>query len=131
MERGNTKHNPRLDDAMEHEVREVLHSGSRGEGRDPEPVVGDDQELAAGILPGGAPAGMTPEEVEQRSELGRYIPLSALPGNRDELVVAAHVLLAPDHVLDKLAMLPSDGTRYRTVAQIWAALGHPNETKRN
>jgi hypothetical protein len=137
MERGNTKHGPRVDEEMEHEVRGTLQGRGAGgrveEWREPEPA-GEDQPpvspLPGGSLPSGAPPGMTREEVEQRSELGRYLPMSALPGSRDELIAAADTLLAPDHVLRALASLPADGTRYETVAQVWAALGHHNETRR-
>lgn len=137
MERGNTKHGPRLDEEMEHEVRGIVQGHGGGgraeEWREPEPA-GEDQpyvsSVPGGSLPGGTPPGMTAEDVEQRSELGRYVPLSALPGTRDELVAAAHTLLAPDHVLAELARLPDDSTRYQTVAEAWAALGHHNETRR-
>src|SRR6266508_4837917 len=97
MERGSTKHGPRVDDAMEHEVRGIVQGGGTEgrveEWRDPEPA-GEDQPDVSPVLDdasrgGGAPPGMTPEEVEGRSELGRYIPLSALPGTRDELIDGA------------------------------------------
>ena len=86
------------------------------EWRDPEPA-GEDQPnptlAPAGFERAGAPPGMTPADVEGRSEVGRYIPLSALPGDRDDL----------------LARLPEE-RRFETVAQIWAALGGYNEERR-
>ncbi len=138
MERGSTKHGPRLDEEMEHEVRGMLQGGGAGgrveEWHEPEPA-GEDQPDVSEVLDepsrgGGAPPGMTSEEVADRSELGRYIPLSALPGDRAELIAGARTLLAPDHVLAALARLPDDGTRYETVNQVWAALGHHNEERR-
>ena len=135
MERGNTKHGPRLDDQMEHEVRGILQGGvdtRAEEWRDPEPA-GEDQPNPS-VTPtayerAGVPPGMTPEEVEERSRLGRYIPLSALPGTRDELVAAARGMQAPDDVVADLGRLPGDD-RYRTVNEVWAALGHHNEERR-
>jgi hypothetical protein len=82
-----------------------------------------------GPTAGGAPPGMTHDEVEERSRLGRYIPRSCLPGDREALVVGANELGAPDDILAQLAELPADET-YQTVNQIWAALGHHNEERR-
>jgi hypothetical protein len=109
---------------MANEVREAVQSGRTDEPQEPEPL-GDD-------LPGregGAPPGMTYDEVEQRSRLGRYIPRSSLPGDREELVLGATGLNAPDDVIAQLASLPA-GERYQTVNAVWAALGHHNEERR-
>lgn len=135
MERGNTKHGPRLDDEMDHEVRGIVQSGvdSRAEEWHHAEPAGEDQPnpstTPSGYERAGAPPGMTPEDVERRSRLGRYIPLSSLPGDRDGLLAGARMLEAPGDVLDQLAALP-EGERYETVSQIWAALGHPNEERR-
>jgi hypothetical protein len=137
MERGSAKHGPRLDDEMEHEVRGQLQGrgvgGRAEEWREPEPA-GEDQPGASrvpgGNPAGGVPPGMTADEVEQRSRLGRYLPLSALPGDKRALVTAARRAQAPTAVLDELAGLPEDGTEYETVSQVWQALGHHNEERR-
>jgi hypothetical protein len=135
MERGNTKHGARLDDEMEHEVRGTLQGGVDPrveEWHDTEPS-GEDQPNASwvpgGAAAGGAPPGMTPDEVEERSRLGRYIPRSALPGDRERLLTGAREMLAPDDILAALSRLP-EGREYQTVNQIWAALGHHNEERR-
>jgi hypothetical protein len=135
MERGSSKHGPRLDEEMEHEVRGMLQGGVDTrveEWRDPEPA-GEDQpdptRAPAGYERAGAPPGMTPDEVDQRSELGRYIPLSVLPGDRDDLLAAADEAQAPQHVIDQLAALPTDQV-FETVSQVWAALGGHNEERR-
>ncbi|NJC86888.1 DUF2795 domain-containing protein, partial [Planosporangium mesophilum] len=127
MERGNSKHGPRLDDEMEHEVRGMLQGGVETrveEWRDPEPP-GEDQPTATraprGYERAGAPIGMTPEEVDQRSRIGRFIPMSALPGDRDDLLAAAEEMEAPDDVIDRLASLPADRV-FETINQVWAAL---------
>jgi len=135
MERGSTKHGARLDDEMAHEVRGIVQGGMGSrvqEARDPEPS-GEDQPLASrvpgGALTGGAPPGMTYEEVEQRSRLGRFIPMASLPGDRERLLAGARDLNAPDDVLAELGRLP-EGESFETVNQIWAALGHHNEERR-
>jgi hypothetical protein len=138
MERGNTKHGPRLDEDMAHEVRSQLGRGAGGrtdEWREPEPA-GEDQP-DVGLIPGGtrntraggAPGDLTADEVEARSRLGRYIDLSALPGDRAALRRSAEEHRAPDDVLAELDRLPADGT-YATVNEVWAALGHAVETRR-
>ena len=132
MERGSNKHGPRLDEQMQHEVSGGLPGGRVEEWRDAEPP-GEDQPnpswTPTSYERAGAPPGMTPEEVEQRSRLGRYIPTSALPGDRDALLAGAGELHAPDDILAELGRLP-DGPTYRTVNEIWAELGHHNEQRR-
>ncbi|MEV0325206.1 DUF2795 domain-containing protein [Micromonospora echinospora] len=137
MERGSSKHGPRLDEQMSQEVSGLVQgpgaAGSRvDEFREPEPA-GEDQPGAttapAGELRTGAPQGMSSTDVEQRSRLGRFIGLSALPGDRETLLGSARENEAPDDVIADLERLPA-GTRYRTVSEVWAALGHKNETQR-
>jgi hypothetical protein len=135
MERGSNKHSPRLDEQLEHEVEGTVRgvAGSRvEEWREPEPP-GEDQPDATLVPEGddrsGVPRGMTPEEVEQRSRLGRYIARSALPGDRARLRRSAEELEAPDDVLAQLDRLPP-GREFRTVSEVWSALGHANETQR-
>lgn len=71
----------------------------------------------------GSPAGVSSAEMEQFSRLGRYIGLSALPGDREALRRSAVTLTAPDDILGQLDELPPEVT-FRTVAEVWAALGH-------
>lgn len=135
MERGNSKHGPRMDDAMVQEVQGTVRGTAGGraqEWHEAEPA-GEDQPGTTTIVPPGhrtgSPQGMTSEEVEQRSQLGRYISLSALPGDRAVLRRNAEENDAPDDILAQLDRLPED-TTFETVSQIWAALGHANETRR-
>jgi hypothetical protein len=135
MERGNSKHGPRLDEQMSREVSGTVQGtvGSRiEEWHQPEPAGEDQPESTAaptGAERTGVPLRMTPAEVEQRSRLGRYIGLSALPGDRETLRRNAQENEAPDDVLAELDRLPSD-TEFQTVSEVWAALGHYNETQR-
>ncbi|RIV30211.1 DUF2795 domain-containing protein [Micromonospora radicis] len=137
MDRGNSKHSPRVDEQMSQEVSGLVQGPGTGgsrvdEFRVPEPA-GEDQPEAttapAGDLRSGTPQGMTSEDVEARSRLGRFITMTALPGDRAALLANARENEAPDDVLAALARLP-EGTRYQTVSEVWAALGHKNETTR-
>jgi Protein of unknown function (DUF2795) len=130
MERGNTEHGRHLDDQLSEETRFLTKSqpgaGRRStEWRDPEPP-GEDQpddaqlpDATAGRR-GGAPSGMTADERDERSDLGRYLPRSAFPGNSERLVSAAGALHAPDSMLDGLRNLPD--RHYRNVAEVYAVL---------
>ena len=116
MERGNTKHGPRLDGEMEKEVRGVVQGTAGGraeEWKEAEPA-GEDQ-------PSATIRGGETDPQEQLSRLGRYIGLSALPGDREALLRSAQTLEAPDDILDALDRLPDD-TTYTTVVDIWDAL---------
>ncbi len=129
MERGSDKHSPRVDEEMSKELRGVLQgtAGGRAEEWKMAEPAGEDQPeptlVPAGDYRTGAPVGTSSAEMEQLSRFGRYIGLSALPGNRAALRKSAETLTAPDDVLAELDRLPEDVT-YRTVAEIWAALGH-------
>jgi Protein of unknown function (DUF2795) len=120
---------------MAHETRGVVQGGPVGaraeEWREAEPA-GEDQpddslvpEPGAGHR-GGAPIGMTPDEREARSRLGRYLNRSAFPADRAALTAAARAAQAPDDVLGALARLAPDG-RYQTVSEVWTALGGASE----
>jgi hypothetical protein len=137
MERGSNKHGPRVDEQMSQEVSGLVQGPGTGgsrvdEFRVPEPA-GEDQPEAttapAGELRSGAPKGMSSRDVETRSRLGRYITMGALPGDRETLVANARDNDAPDDVVAALRGLPPN-TRYQTVSEVWAALGHKNETTR-
>ncbi|SCF23671.1 Protein of unknown function (DUF2795) [Micromonospora matsumotoense] len=137
MERGSSKHAPRVDDQMSQEVRGLVQGPGTGgsrveEFREAEPA-GEDQPGAttapAGDLRTGTPQGMTSQDVEARSRLGRFITMTALPGDRLALIANARENEAPDDLVAALERLP-EGTRYQTVSEVWAALGHRNETTR-
>jgi hypothetical protein len=137
MERGSSKHAPRVDENMSQEVSGLVQGPGTGgsrveESRLPEPA-GEDQPEAttapAGELRSGAPKGMSSQDVEQRSRLGRFITMAALPGDREALIANARDNNAPGDIVAALERLP-EGTRYQTVSEVWAALGHRNETTR-
>lgn len=137
MERGSSKHSPRVDENMSQEVSGLVQGPGAGgsrveEFRQPEPAGEDQPEpktMTAGASRGGNPQGMSMDDVEGRSRLGRYIGLSVLPGDRETLIANARDNEAPDDVVRALESLP-EGRRYQTVSEVWAALGHKNETTR-
>lgn len=137
MERGSSKHSPRVDEQMSSEVSGLVQGPGTGgsrvdEFRQPEPAGEDQPEpktVTAGASRGGNPQGMSMDDVEERSRLGRFITMSALPGDRDTLVTNARENQAPADIVAALEGLP-EGTSYQTVSEVWAALGHKNETTR-
>ena len=94
MDRGNTKHGRILDEQMEQETRNIPHN-----------TEADD----------------TDDDSDELSRLGRYIPRTSLPGNRDDLLVGASQLHAPDDVIEQLKRLPAQDT-FATVAEVWETL---------
>ena len=94
MDRGNTKHGRILDEQMEQETRNIPHN-----------TEADD----------------TDDDTDELSRLGRYIPRTSLPGNREDLVVGASQLHAPDDVIELLRGLPAQ-EKFATVAEVWEAL---------
>ncbi|WP_250035607.1 DUF2795 domain-containing protein [Paractinoplanes maris] len=116
MERGSNKHGARVDDEMAHEVRGIVQGVTGGrveESREAEPS-GEDQPEVSGVL--------EEDETRDLTRFGRYIGLSALPGDREKLRQSAETLLAPDDVLADLDSLP-EGQEFGTVVEIWRALG--------
>jgi Protein of unknown function (DUF2795) len=135
MERGSSKHGPRVDEEMSREVSGTVQgtAGSRvEEWRQPEPSGEDQPEpttAPVGETRGGKPQGMTADDLEQRSRLARFIGLSALPGDRTALRRSAEDNEAPGDILAQLDRLPAD-TEFQNVSEVWAALGHRNESQR-
>jgi Protein of unknown function (DUF2795) len=126
-----------MDQQLGQEVRGLVQGPGTGgsrvdEDRVPEPAGEDQPETTtapAGELRSGAPKGMSSRDVEDRSRLGRFITMSALPGDRAALVANARENDAPDDIVAALEGLP-EGIRYQTVSEVWAALGNKNETTR-
>jgi hypothetical protein len=56
----------------------------------------------------GTPVGMSPEDVELRSELARFLGKEIWPATRGDLLARAEANMATDRVLDLLRSLPED-----------------------
>ena len=126
MDRGSSKHSPRVDDQMAGEVEGVVRGGAGAraeEWKTPEPSGEDQPDVTVAPDDGygrGEPAGVGNAESEEFSRFGSYIGRSALPGDREKLLNSARDLLAPDDILDRLARL-EPGTTYDTVTAVWRA----------
>jgi hypothetical protein len=116
MERGSSKHGTRLDEEMKREVRGTVQgvTGGRAEEWKMAEPAGEDQPDANRIP--------NVEEQNDLSRFGSYIGLSSMPGDRRAIRRGAETLGAPTDVLADLDRLP-EGVVFRTVTEIWAALG--------
>lgn len=126
-DRGSNKHGPNLDDAMRSDVDSELRSGHSSrvhEWREAEPE-GDDQAPAynRGGPPPGSSEGLTPAEIEFRSQLARHLDRSTFPADRKALTrgLAAHQ--APEPLLEAVRGLRGDRT-YRNVDEAARAVIH-------
>jgi hypothetical protein len=128
MERGSDKHSARADDEMAHEVRSMTQGApveSRAEEYREQEGPGDGEPTPDARLSGDRgltpPDALTPDEIEARSELARYLERRVFPGDRDALIASAQRLNAPSHVVERLGALP-DG-QFTHVEAVWEALG--------
>ena len=128
-----TKHSPRVDEELEHEIQGMLkagHATRSEEFREVEPVAEGEPDTATSpnsTLIGGVPVGMTEDAVVARAELARWLVRADFPATGPELVEAARDHRAPDAVADELAKLP-DGETYERIGDVVRALGYPTET---
>ena len=134
MDRGSSKHNPRLDEEMEQETSTIRHDGQPAhpeEWRQPEPF---EEEPLSLSLPGddapGVPPGMAEADVELRTDIAIWLEPGKLPADRDAILGQARETGAPDEVLDALARLPA-GQRFGTAGEIVRALGIHTEEPRD
>ncbi len=131
-ERG-TKHSPRVDDELEHEMQGMLR-GERAnraqDWREVEPQADGDPDIDRapdGALVGGTPVGMDADAVTARAELARWLDRADFPSTGPLLVEAARDHRAPDAVVAELGRLP-EGETYERVGDVVRALGYPTET---
>lgn len=128
-----TKHSPRVDEEMEHEIQGMLkaeRATRAAEWREVEPAAEGDADIdanPAGTLVGGTPAGMTEDAVVARTELARWLDRADFPATGSDLVEAARDHRAPDAVATELEKLPS-GETYERTGDVVRALGYPTET---
>jgi hypothetical protein len=128
-----TKHNPRVDEELEHEVQGLLKGGRATrseEWREVEPVAEGDPDIDAdphGTLTGGTPVGMDADAVAARAEIARWLDRADFPASGPGLVEAALDHRAPDVVVAELQRLP-EGDTYERVGDVVRALGYPTET---
>lgn len=128
-----TKHSPRVDDELEHEVEGMVrggHATRAEEWRDPEPVAEGEPDIDAdpsGTLVGGTPVGMDADAVVARTELARWLDRADFPSTGADLAEAARDHRAPDAVVAELERLPG-GDTFERIGDVVRALGYPTET---
>jgi Protein of unknown function (DUF2795) len=129
-----SKHGPHIDDEIRHET-EGLQRASRPthaeEWKETEPVEDDrarDTTSANLADREGTPPGMTPRDVEERSEVARYLAGFNEPMGPAALADRAAENGAPDEIVQTLRRLPD--REYTRVAEVAEALGLGNETRR-
>lgn len=122
------KHSPRIDEELKHETAALTHgAGLESHSRDdlrqetpdldegtPDPSARPDVPVPAGAL--------TPEEANERAELGRVLATVRFPATREFLFQAALENHAAEPVVDRLRQLPPSQS-FDTVQEIWAATG--------
>jgi hypothetical protein len=135
VERGSDKHGPRQDEQLAHEVEGLVrgaHATHAQEWKDPEPS-GEDQpdvdRAPHATLVGGVPAGLSPEDVELRSELASVLGKEIYPVTGEQACAVAESNGAPDRILSLLRRLDA-GATYANVQDIWSALGGGAEAQR-
>jgi hypothetical protein len=138
MERGSDKHGPRLDEEQKHETQGIVQGGDDSrveEWKEPEPMAapGEDQLASGPRAPEhepGSPEGMSPEEVDSRSNLARWVSgVHAFPADRETLLARAESQFAPDPVLSAIRSLP-DRT-FANMEDIAHELGFGGEQQRD
>jgi hypothetical protein len=120
MER-ETKHGPRLDEQLKKETGSIPAEGATEKREEYHRVEGLTDEDPGGIPEPGTPSGMSPEDVELRSDLARYLVPSAFPADKATLITTARENNAPNLVLRTLDRL-GEG-EFENVQAVWEALG--------
>ena len=133
MERESSKHSPRVDDELGHEVESLVRGSAAEESRAREDRLqeGSDEgemrfEPADRTLAQDRGIGVDDASADERSELARHIAASPWPAGREQLVEAARLDRAPQQVIDQLRTLPSEAA-FENVQEVWSALGGATE----
>ncbi|PZG40926.1 hypothetical protein C1I98_22370 [Spongiactinospora gelatinilytica] len=136
MERGSAKHGPRLDEHQKQESEGIVRGGGTShaeEWKEPEPTERPgEKDLAPPPEPPGhergSPQGISPTDVERRSNLAKWLSDANFPAGRDALLAHAEGAGAPDAVLEAVRALPE--LQYANVSEVAQALGLGVETRR-
>lgn len=134
MREQSAKHGPHVDEELRHDT-EGLERAARPtraeEWKEPEPVEDDrDRDPTSAGLANreGTPPGMSPDDVELRSALARYLAGFHEPLHPRRLAERAARNGAPDDIVEALRNLPDRA--YTRVAEVSEALGLGHETRR-
>ena len=128
MERDSNKHGPRVDEEMKREVDSLTRGApvdSRAEEFRASEAAADgeprpDQVVSTNEAGTGS---LTPQEVELRQDLARFLDGKIFPAAKDDILANARSNGAPDHVVTWFERLPDRS--YEGVPQVWeAGSGH-------
>jgi Protein of unknown function (DUF2795) len=130
IDRGSAKHGALRDDIMAHEVEGIVRAGRdtrAEEWKSAEPPGEDTPQVALhpeGTAPmRGRPPGMTARDVEERSELARWLGRAVFPAEREEIMDHLRHQHAPDRVVEEVARA-APGVQFRSIGALWRSL-HP------
>ncbi len=129
MDPESDKHNPRVDEAMKHDVESLL-KGAPVESRAQESRLQEDPDVGPGTrhdVPASSGAGIPVTAADLRADIARHLASVSFPATREDLVAAAEADAAPPEVVRLLGDLPP-GQPYPTVQAVWTALGGEAES---
>jgi hypothetical protein len=124
-----------VDEALKHDTASLVRgepSESRSEEWREQEGPADGEPTPDARIRGGAEipgVGLTPDDIEGRAELARFMEHRLFPAHPDELASHARERHAPDAVLAMLERAPD--RIYENVSELWAALGGRVEPHRN
>jgi hypothetical protein len=134
VQRRSDKVNRLEDEQLKHEAEPLVRGAAiaRDDWRDQE-APGDDEPLADQSrrpdLDQESGSSLTQRDVQERSEIARFIEPHVFPAHRDDLIDSAHAQGATVSVLSCLDALPGD-RQYDNGQDVWMALGHGIEKVR-
>jgi Protein of unknown function (DUF2795) len=136
MQRGSAKHGRLLDEQQKHETQGLVHGAGTSraeEWREPEPTHQPEDDLAPHRRQPperepGTPAGITPADVERRSNLARWLSDAGFPADPRKLLSHAERRNAPDAVVEAVKRLPYK--EFRNIGEVAEALGLGAERRR-
>lgn len=132
QDHGQDKTGPLRDDEMKKEMQGELKGGrsTRVEEEHELQPSGEDQPYADrspnATLPGSTPPGMTQEDVELRTELGRHLGRSLYPADREKVLQTLRENNAPDRLIETASALPA-GSQCSNVQDVLRAFGRGTE----
>lgn len=136
IQRGSAKHGPRLDEEQKHETEGLVRSAGTShaqEWKESEPTQRPDEDLAprrySPSHEPGTPSGITPADVQRRSNLAKWLSDAGYPANAGKLLAHAENRHAPDAVIDAVRRLPEHFT-FHNVGEVAEALGLGIERQR-
>lgn len=133
-ERGSDRHGPRTDDALDEETESLTRGypveSRADEARTQEAPDDTEPEPDSRILGdrGLTADGLTPDEVNERSDLARFLPPEVFPADRRRLLREASERSAPAHVVARVQAAPPDRV-FAHVHDLWVAAGGREERR--